>query len=103
MAAIGLGLELGLGQTDRALAGLPLATFLHELDSLETLENRALAANGTGCFKCGVFGHIDILCVKFASASLQNRGRCLYTILTAMASQISVFFAFFVFCGIKRL
>ena len=56
-----LGLELGLGQTDRALTLLPLAALLHELNALETLEDRTLAANGTSCFECGVLGHI--LCV----------------------------------------
>ena len=55
------GLELGLGKTDRALTLLPLAALLHELNALETLEDRTLTANGTGCFECGVLGHI--LCV----------------------------------------
>ena len=56
------GLELGLGQTDRALTFLPLTAFLHELNAFETLENRALAANGTGSLKSGVLGHIVIVC-----------------------------------------
>ena len=55
------GLELGLGKTDRALTLLPLAALLHELNALEALEDRTLTANGTGCFECGVLGHI--LCV----------------------------------------
>mgnify|MGYP006323310827 CR=1 FL=1 len=56
------GLELGLGQTNRALAFLPLTAFLHELDAFETLEDRALAAYGTGSLKSGVLGHIFVLC-----------------------------------------
>mgnify|MGYP003289166511 CR=1 FL=1 len=56
-----LGLELGLRQANRALTLLPLAALFHELDSLKTLEDRTLTANGTGCFKCGVLGHICIL------------------------------------------
>lgn len=53
-----LGFELRLGQTDRALALLPLAALLHELDALKTLENRTLTADGTSSFKSGVLGHI---------------------------------------------
>lgn len=45
-----LGLELGLRQANRALTLLPLAALFHELDSLKTLEDRTLTANGTGCF-----------------------------------------------------
>ena len=52
------GLELRLGQADRALALLPLAAFLHEFDTLKTLENRTFAADGTSSFQCGVLGHI---------------------------------------------
>ena len=56
------GLKLGLGQTNRALTFLPLTAFLHELDAFETLEDRALAAYGTGSLKSGVLGHIFVLC-----------------------------------------
>ena len=58
------GLELGLGKTNGALTLLPLTALLHELNALETLEDRTLAANGTGCFECGVLGHIYFVCVK---------------------------------------
>ncbi len=56
------GLELGLGQTNRALTFFPLTAFLHELNAFKTLENRAFAANGTGSLKSGVLGHIVIVC-----------------------------------------
>lgn len=49
--------ELGLRQAERALALLPLAAFLQELDAFETLENGTLAADSAGCFQSGVFGH----------------------------------------------
>ena len=42
-----LSLELGLGQTDGALALFPLAAILHDLNAFETLEDGKLAANGT--------------------------------------------------------
>jgi hypothetical protein len=40
------------------LALLPLATLFHKLDALETLEDAALGANGTGAgFETGMLGH----------------------------------------------
>ena len=58
----GLGFELGLGQTDGALAFLPLAALLHELDAFETLEDRTLTANGTSSLECGMLGH-NVYCL----------------------------------------
>ena len=78
------GLELGLGQTNRALAFLPLTAFLHELNTLKTLEDRTLTANGTGCFKCGVLGHIFVSCVKW-----------LYRITAAWWSPLILYFILF--------
>lgn len=39
-----LGLRLGFGQADGALTFFPLASLLEQLDTLEALENRTLAA-----------------------------------------------------------
>lgn len=54
------GFELGLGQANGALTFLPLTALLHELNALETLENRTLAADGTSSLECGVLRHIFV-------------------------------------------
>ena len=43
-----LGLRLGFGQADGALTFFPLASLLEQLDTLEALENRTLAAGAAG-------------------------------------------------------
>jgi hypothetical protein len=50
-----------LRQTDGALAGLPLAAFLHELYAFKTLHNTAFGTDGTaGRLETWMLGH-DIL------------------------------------------
>jgi hypothetical protein len=56
----GLTLVLGLGKSDRGLAGFPLATLLEEFDALEALEDGTLAADGGAGLEAIVLGHLGM-------------------------------------------
>jgi len=56
----GLTLVLGLGKSDRGLAGFPFATLLEKLDALEALEDGTFAADGGVGLEAVVLGHLGM-------------------------------------------
>ena len=53
-----LRVRLGFGEADDLAAVFPLAAFLEQLDTLETLQDVALSNDRAGSSKTAMLGHI---------------------------------------------